>query len=117
MCDHRLTAHRVLNHDALVARSADDGQVLYLERPRRDGAGVTLDVVDEDVDRRGQCLASAILRHLQRHQIVTQSEHHQGIPLGRPSAGKTLVHIQQGAPVVEQRPLAAYESLETGGAR
>lgn len=53
----------------------------------------------------------------QRHQVVTQSEHHQGIPLGGPSAGKTVVHIQQGAPVVEQRPLAAYEALGMGGAR
>lgn len=50
-------------------------------------------------------------------QIVTQSEHHQGIPLGNPSTGKTLIHIQQGAPVVEQRPLEAYESLAMGGAR
>ena len=31
--------------------------------------------------------------------------------------GKTLIHIQQSAPVVEQRPLAAYESLAAGGAR
>jgi transposase len=53
----------------------------------------------------------------QRHQVVTQSEHHHGIPLGGPSAGKTVVHIQQGAPVVEQRPLAAYETLGMGGAR
>jgi transposase len=54
---------------------------------------------------------------LRRHQVVTRSEHHQGIPLGSPSTGKTLVHIQQGAPVVEQRPLAAYETLGMGGAR
>jgi hypothetical protein len=30
--------------------------------------------------------------------------------------GKTLVHIQQGAPMVERRSLAAYESL-AGGAQ
>ena len=53
----------------------------------------------------------------QRHQIITQREHHQGIPLGSPRPGKTLIHIQQGAPAVEQRPLEAYESLATGGAR
>jgi transposase len=52
-----------------------------------------------------------------RHQVVTLSEHHQGIALGGPSTGKTLVHIQQGAPVVEQRPLAAYETLGMGGGR
>jgi transposase len=52
-----------------------------------------------------------------RHQVVAQNEHHQGIPLGGPRQGKTLVHIQQSAPVVEQRPLEAYESLATGGTR
>lgn len=51
-----------------------------------------------------------------RHQIVTQSEHHQGIPLGAARTGKTVIHIQPGAPVVEQRPLEAYESLAMGGA-
>jgi hypothetical protein len=52
-----------------------------------------------------------------RHRVVTQSEHHQGIPLGSPHTGKTLIHIQQSAPVVEQRPLEAYESLALGGSR
>ncbi len=63
--------------------------------------------------------AERIALHAQaagRHQIVTQSEHHQGIPLGNARTGKTLIHIQQGAPVVEQRPLEAYESLAGGGA-
>ena len=53
-----------------------------------------------------------------RHQVLTNSEHHQGIPLGgnsRPS--KTLIHIQQSAPVVEQRPQDVYESLAMGGVR
>jgi hypothetical protein len=52
---------------------------------------------------------------VRRHQVVTIGEHHEGIPLGSRTTGKTLVHIQQGAPVVEQRPLAAYESLAGGG--
>ena len=52
-----------------------------------------------------------------RHQVITQKEHHHGIPLGGPRTGKTLIHIQQGAPVVEQRPLEAYESLAMGGSR
>ncbi len=52
-----------------------------------------------------------------RHQIVTRSEHHQGIPLGNPRPAKTVIHIQQAAPVVEQRPLEAYESLATEVAR
>ena len=50
-----------------------------------------------------------------RHQVVTQSEHHVGIPLGSARTAKTLIHIQQGAPVVEQRPLEAYEGLALGG--
>jgi transposase len=53
---------------------------------------------------------------VRQHQVVTIGEHHEGIPLGNRATGKTLIHIQQGAPVVEQRPLAAYESL-AGGAR
>jgi Mu transposase-like protein len=53
---------------------------------------------------------------VRRHQVVTMGEHHEGIPLGTRTTGKTLVHIQQAAPVVEQRPLAAYESL-AGSAR
>ena len=52
-----------------------------------------------------------------RHQVITQNEHHQGIPLGSLRTGKTLIHIQQGAPVVEQRPLEAYESGAGGGSR
>jgi transposase len=52
-----------------------------------------------------------------RHQIITEREHHQGIPLGSPRTGKTLIHIQQGAPAVEQRPLEAYESLAMEGTR
>jgi len=54
---------------------------------------------------------------VRHHQVVTLSEHHAGIPLGHKQDGKTLIHIEQSAPVVERRPLAAYESLATGGAR
>jgi hypothetical protein len=53
---------------------------------------------------------------VRHHQVVTLSEHHAGIPLGNKETGKTLIHIQQSAPVVERRSLAAYESL-AGGAR
>jgi transposase len=63
--------------------------------------------------------AQRIARHRQtprKHVIVTQPEHHEGIPLGvhRPGS-KTLVHLRQTAPVVEIRPLAAYESVAAGG--
>jgi len=64
--------------------------------------------------------AERIASHKQaatRHQVVTLNEHHQGIPLGSPRTGKTLIHIQQSAPAVEQRPLEAYESLAMGGTR
>jgi transposase len=53
---------------------------------------------------------------VRRHQVVTQGEHLEGIPLGNKSMGKTLIHIQQSAPLVERRPLAAYESM-AGGAQ
>jgi transposase len=52
-----------------------------------------------------------------RHAVVTQIEHHCGIPLGVRSERKILVHLQDTAPVVEIRPLAAYESAAAGGAR
>ena len=52
------------------------------------------------------------------HQVVTRGEHHEGIPLGvAQRSGKTPIHIEQSAPVVEQRSLAAYESLARGGVR
>jgi hypothetical protein len=54
---------------------------------------------------------------IRRHQVVTHAPHHHGIPLGSARTGKTLVHLQQGAPIVEQRSLAAYEALAMAGAR
>ena len=52
-----------------------------------------------------------------RHAVITEPEHHRGIPLGARQERKTLIHIQDTAPVVEIRPLAAYESAAIGGAR
>ena len=50
-----------------------------------------------------------------KHQIVTVPEHHHGIPLGaRGPSAKILIHIQQTAPTVEVRSLAAYESIAGG---
>jgi hypothetical protein len=52
-----------------------------------------------------------------RLQVVTQAEHHRGIPLGGQSRGdKILIHLREVAPVVEARPLAAYDSITEGGA-
>ena len=63
--------------------------------------------------------AYQIARHApaaQKHLIVRKPEHHEGIPLGARQERKTLVHLREMAPVVEVRPLAAYESAVTGGA-
>jgi transposase len=46
-----------------------------------------------------------------RHQIITLSHHHAGIPTQHGEHAKTLIHIAQTAPVVEHRPLAAYEMI------
>jgi len=51
-----------------------------------------------------------------QHQVVTLNHHHVGIPAHSRENGKTLIHIAQSAPVVERRPLAAYESVACGGA-
>jgi hypothetical protein len=53
-----------------------------------------------------------------RHRVVTHAEHHRGIPLGSQSRGdKILVHLRETAPVVEARPLAAYEAAAVGGSQ
>jgi transposase len=53
-----------------------------------------------------------------KHSIVTRSEHHSGIPLGTlRHESKTLIHMRESAPMVEIRPLAAYESAAAGGGR
>jgi transposase len=72
---------------------------------------------DREVEvRYGSERIAAHMPAVRRHQVVTIAEHHAGIPADAKNTGKILVHLQQGAPVVEQRPLAAYESLD-GGAR
>jgi transposase len=74
---------------------------------------------NDDVEIR--CGAQCIATHMhapRKHVIVTQHEHHKGIPLNvRAPDGKTLVHLQQSAPAVEIRPLAAYESAVAGDRR
>ncbi len=63
--------------------------------------------------------AEQIAQHGQaprRHVIMRNPEHHEGIPLGARQERKTLVHLRQTAPVVEIRPLAAYETVAAGGA-
>jgi len=52
-----------------------------------------------------------------QHVVVTLADHHRGIPLGARHERKILVRIQDTAPAVEIRPLAAYESVAIGGAR
>jgi hypothetical protein len=62
-----------------------------------------------------QIAQHAPARH--KHLIVRKPEHHEGIPLGARQEHKTLVHLRETAPVVEVRPLAAYESAAFGGVR
>jgi hypothetical protein len=50
-----------------------------------------------------------------KHLVITRTEHHHGIPLGIRPERKILIRLQDTAPVVEVRPLAAYESLAVGG--
>lgn len=53
-----------------------------------------------------------------KHQVITQHQHHNGIPLGAEKTnGKILVHLRELPPEVEARPLAAYESLAAGVAQ
>jgi hypothetical protein len=84
-------------------------------------AGKQVWVRDHDEEIEIRYGTQRIARHHpapRKHVIVTQAEHHKGIPLGvRRPDGKTLVHLQQSAPVVEVRPLAAYESAMAGGGR
>ena len=76
---------------------------------RKQGSGVEVRYGSERIALHAQAAA--------RHQVITQREHHEGIPLVDRHGGKTLIHIEQSAPVVEQRPLEAYESLANGGGR
>lgn len=57
------------------------------------------------------------VRAERRHLVVTEDEHHRGIPLAARHPAKTLIQIRESAPVVEIRPLAAYENAAAGGAR
>lgn len=75
--------------------------------------------LESGCDMEVRCGGERIALHGQaqrRHQVITRGEHHHGIPLGAKSSGKTLIHIQHGAPVVEVRSLQAYESVAMGGA-
>lgn len=60
----------------------------------------------------------AVHRRAQRkHSVLIEAEHHRGIPWGTRRPNKTLIQIRETAPVVEIRPLAAYESAAAGGGR
>ena len=80
------------------------------------GASVCVRERDDriEVHYGGQCVA-AHARASGKHQLVRVPEHHHGIPLGaRGPSTKILIHIQQAAPIVEVRSLAAYESVIGG---
>jgi len=51
-----------------------------------------------------------------RHQVLTQPQHHQGIPfLGALRRSPVKIAIQESSPQVEVRPLAVYEAVGAGG--
>jgi hypothetical protein len=50
-----------------------------------------------------------------RHHVVTVRHHHVRIPTYSRQSAETLIHIAQSAPVVEHRPLAAYDAVACGG--
>jgi hypothetical protein len=52
-----------------------------------------------------------------KHTVITEPEHHRGIPLGVQQDRKILIRIQDTAPVEEICSLAVYENAATGGAR
>jgi hypothetical protein len=52
-----------------------------------------------------------------KHVLMRNPEHHHGIPLGARTQRKILVHMEQSTPLVEIRPLAAYEAVAVGGGR
>ncbi len=56
-------------------------------------------------------------RAAHKHLLVRKAEHHAGIPLGASQPRKTLIHLRDTAPVVEVRPLEAYEAVAAGGVR
>jgi transposase len=68
-----------------------------------------------EVHQGSECIARHE-RAPRRHMLVRVSEHHAGIPLGVRGTAKTLVHLVEGAPEVEARSLAAYESLASAHA-
>lgn len=73
----------------------------------------------EEVEvRHGADCIALHARAQRQHQVVTQADHHTAIPLGGSRRdSKILVHLRETSPVVEIRPLAAYESLAAGGGR
>jgi len=63
------------------------------------------------VSLRGECLAEHLLSKA-KHQVITVSEHIEGIPLGPGSrAKKNQIEIHPDAPEVQTRALAQYEAL------
>jgi transposase len=62
----------------------------------------------------GEQRIAAHSKTAREHLTATQPEHHRGIPSGARAERKILIHIQDIAPIVEVRSLAAYESAFGG---
>ncbi len=65
--------------------------------------------------RYGSCQIAQHAPAPHKHLIMRNAQHHEGIPLGLQRERKTLVHLREAAPMVEIRPLAAYEAAAIGG--
>jgi hypothetical protein len=62
----------------------------------------------------GRARIAVHARARRKHEVVTFSRHHHGIPLGaRRADSKILIQVRQSAPIVESRSLLAYESAAT----
>jgi transposase len=99
---------RVVSRDAMVSWEGSRYSVPWSY------AGKQVWIREQDGEVRVQHGSECIARHERaprRHMLVRVSEHHAGIPLGARANTKTLVHLVEGAPMVESRSLAAYESL------
>jgi hypothetical protein len=104
---------RVVSRDAMVSWEGSRYSVPWSY------AGKQVWIREQDGEVQVQHGSECIARHERaprRHMLVRVSEHHAGIPLGARASSKTLVHLVEGAPMVEARSLAAYESLVNASA-
>lgn len=101
---------RRVSRDAYVCYQSNRYSVPW----QHTGTHVLIRDVGEQIEilREGNKLACHT-RCLGRHQSVTVSAHHAGIPLSTPTRGKARLSLKVSAPQVEVRSLAVYAALES----